>query len=250
MDRRTARHVLAASAVAILVVGTGGAGSRHKVRRAHTRPALDCGIPPRDYIQGAPSLPALAVSSIAELILVPDSVPDRTLRSGRQAKYYRLKTNLVQVDHCSVSRVSLAVRDDGYYVLSLRADQNPLQGTSPIPLPGVARPNPAAASNPAANVSLPPVSLPIPGASPVTKFTAHIKRNLFTIRVRGYAAYPADANDNPDAAPGRPVMIQLPPEEFWVQRGVPLFPRFEGNDPQIAEFFRAIDRVEIELTYR
>ena len=39
------------------------------------------------------------------------------------------------------------------------------------------------------------------------------------------------------------------PHPFWVQKS-PVVPKFEGQKPEIVAFFKTIDRVEVELSYR
>ena len=238
---RIGRRTFIAAAVTALTTAVGAAGSRQTVSRFRTRPKVVCELPDRDYVHGGPSQPALAVSMTAQLLRVPD-VPANTLPSGHQMYYYQLKQNEVRVDHCSISRVALAIRDDGYWTLSLRADQN-LGTAAEGPLVAVGRPTPPQTT------TIPQVHHILPGSSPTTKFTAHIKRNLFIVRIRGYPAFRTEAADA-GGPPGRPALFELTPDPFWVQREVPYFPRFQGAEADIAEFYKTIDRVEVELSYR
>jgi hypothetical protein len=223
----------------VTVVGT--ASGRQRVSRYRTKPQMFCDLPDRDYIHGGPSLPALAMSKTALLVLVPGAVPPDVLPSGRRMVYYQLKQNEVRVEHCSISRVALAIRDDGYWTLSLRADQN-LQMFMKTPLVAAGQPMPVA------DTTVPRPSPILPGATPTTKFTDYIKRNLFIVKVRAYTGFLPDTAA--DGVPGRPVLFQVLPDPFWVQRGVPMFPKFEGQKPEIVAFFNTIDRVEVELSYR
>jgi hypothetical protein len=217
------------------------AGGRPKVSRYRTSPKVFCDLPEHDYVHGGPTGPVLAVSQIGVLVRVEGVPLSETLRSGRQMAYYQLKTNELRVEHCSISRVSLAIRDDGYWTLSFRADQN-LHAFDDTPLVAVGIPRPTP------NTSVPQPRPILPGASPSTKFTEHIKRNLFIVKARGYTAFLTD--ETADGSPGRPVLFEILPVPFWVQRGVPAFPRYEGSKAEIAEFFKTIDRVEVELSYR
>jgi hypothetical protein len=216
-------------------------GPRRGISRLRSRPKVLCGIPDRDYIQGGPNGPATALSQIAQLIPVRDATVDGVLPSGRRAYHYQLNQGELRVDHCSISRVALAIVDDGRWTLSFRADQN-RRYPDDQPLIAVGRPTTSD------DVSRAPNRQILPGATATVRFSEHIRRNLFTIRVRGYGAYAAEAD--PDLSPGRPVLFELSTPPFWVQKQVPLFPRFEGIDPQVAEFARSVDRVEIELSYR
>jgi hypothetical protein len=238
--RFSRRTFVTASAMA-LVAAAGADDSRRRRSRFRTTPQVFCDVPDRDYVHGGPSQPALAVSNTALLVLFPGAVPADTLPNGRQMKYYQLNTTVLAVDHCSISRVSLAIQDDGYWTLSLRADQN---AQSAVNTPLVA----AATPKPVANTSVPQPKPVLRGASPTTKVTDYIKRNLFTVAIRGYTGYLAQGPA--DGAPGRPVLFQLLPDAFWVQKGVPLFPKFEGIKGEIKDFYKTIDRLEVELSYR
>ena len=122
----------------------------------------------------------------------------------------------------------MVLRDDGAWSISLRADQN---ARAPDPIP-------------AAPAIAPDAPLP-----PTTKQTLQIRRNQFLLLVRGYADYPLRVDD-PDTVPGRPLLFDVLPEPFWVQNGQPLEFRASGRSPTLAEEFGAIDRVEVEFTYR
>jgi hypothetical protein len=234
------RTFVTASAMA-LVAAAGADGGRKRLSRYRTTPQVFCDLPDRDYVHGGPSQPALAISQTALLVRVPGVVPADTLPSGHKMVFYQLKQNELRVEHCSISRVSLAIRDDGSWILSLRADQNS-QTVAATPLVAVGTPKPTA------NTSVPKPGTIVPAASPMTKFTDHIKRNLFTVTVRGYTGILTQGAL--DGAPGRPVLFELLPSPFWVQKQVALFPRFEGTKAEIAEYFKSIDRVEVELSYR
>jgi hypothetical protein len=234
------RRSFVAAAVTALTTAVGAAGTRQRSSRLRTIPQVDCNMPEHDYVHAARSQPGLALSQRAELVPVHNPVSPDTLPGGHKMFYYQLKQSEVSVEHCSISRVALAIRDDGYWTLSLRADQNAADETEP-PLVAVGRPRPAVTT------TVPGVHHILPGSSPTTKFTAHIKRNLFTVKVRGYAAFATEGTL--DGSPGRPVLFELAPSPFWVQRQVPAFLKFQGKDPGVLDFFWTIDRVEVELTF-
>jgi hypothetical protein len=234
------RTFLTAAGMAIVAVA-GASDGRKKLSRFRTYPKLVCDVPDRAYVHGGPSQPALGISKIGILVPVADASPADTLPSGHKMYYYQLNQPQLSIDHCSISRVVLSIRDDGYWTLSLRADQNQ-RSIDDTPLVAVGIPKPPG------NTSVPQPGPILPGASPTTKFTDHIKRNLFTIKVRGYAVYRLE--EPADGALGRPVLFELLPDPFWVQRQVPDFRRFHGKKAEIAEFCRTIDRVEVELSYR
>ncbi len=237
MRKRVFQQTFALGTTIILVGAGGGSGPRYKVRRYHTKPKIDCNLPQGGYSHGPQHPPATAIAYTAVLIRDPTVAVNRTLRSGESLVYFQLKPAVLAADHCSISRVALAIRSDGYWTLSLRADQNALAGPVGPPLVAVA-----------ANTVVPPGIMR--GSSPTTRYTAYIKRNTFTVRVRGFTAFQTE--DDPNSSPGRPVLFEIQPPSFVVQRGVPLLRQFhaEANDPAIAEFFKTIDRVEVELSYQ
>lgn len=235
------RRTFVATAAMSLVSAVRAAGNRVGVYRSRTRPKVICGIPDRDYIHGATYGPALALSQTALLITAPGAVPPDTFPTGDKMLSYQLNQSELRINHCSISRVSLAIRSDGHWILSFRADQNLRAETDP-PLIAVGRPVPNS------TVAVAPSRVTGVGSTATTLFTEHIKRNLFTVAVRGYAEYLTDVL--PDVPPGHPVLFALTPEPFWVQRHVPLFPRFVGDSTEIQQAFGTIDRVEIQLTYR
>lgn len=212
------------AAASALAIGTAGAAGVH---RHHARPQVRCGLPDRPYARGATSMPALAVSQVAVLLRRTDTpLADPAAPPGERVAYFQLNQARLQVAHCSISRVALTVRSDGFWTLSLRADQNP------VVLPGP-----------------PPPPRDVGGSSAPALQTAHVRRNLFILHVRGYTAFRAPDPD-PDSGPGHPLLFELSPEPFLVQRGVPEFLTFRGVDTSVAHDFALIDRVEVELRFQ
>ena len=83
-----------------------------------------------------------------------------------------------------------------------------------------------------------------PAATEQGRYTAHIKRNRFHVKFRCLGAYEAEPQEG-DA--GRPVLFNVEPRPFWVQKGRPyaLFERGDlGGDQQ---YFDLVDRVELEF---
>jgi len=212
--------VLAAAGVAIAGVG-----------RVCTRPRCACGIPAYDYQYRPQSRPQIAVSQTALLlekvgqITVPQfdsegSAAGWVATQGiqKQIRYFQLDRPSLAIDHCSISQVVLQLHDNGFWVLSLHAEQNPQ---------GVAQP-----------------------VTPSGAYTAHLKRNQFVLNLRCFGAYTDAAAPDPSGGAGRPVLFELGPVEFWVQRGKPYTlwrqGRFRGH-PNLPEL---VDRVEIDFSYR
>ncbi len=52
-----------------------------------------------------------------------------------------------------------------------------------------------------------------------------------------------------DETTGKPVLFELGPDRFWVQRGQPKDLWLRGTDKAVKRYFDLIDRVEIEFYY-
>jgi hypothetical protein len=229
------RLILTTGGLAILCFTAAGAPRvRHKISSHHVRPKVVCDIPAYDYLSTNPAAPALAISQTAVLLRSPTLEPGLPAVPGATVSYFLLAEPSLVNGHCSISNVALLIRDDGFWSLSLRADQNPVSSVTGLPLIAV---------------SPSPPRVLLPGATLPSQFTDHIKRNQFIIRVRGYGAY----RDLTDAASftGHPVLFTLEVPPFWVERALPLIPPpFQGKNAQVADYFKNVDRVEVELTYR
>jgi hypothetical protein len=192
-----------------LVVATGVALAG--VGRHRTRPRPSTGIPDREYQFRSRSQPKI-VASNTQLPLVRE---ERDILRRKTIRYYQLRQPKVEIDHCSISRVVLQLHDDGGWVVSLRADQNPVTEE---------------------------------GVQPATteqgRYTAHIKRNRFHVEFRCLGVY----QDEPqEGDPNRPLLFNVELKPFWVQKGRPyaLFERGDlGGDQQ---YFALVDRVELEF---
>jgi hypothetical protein len=211
MARMTEKIAVAAGLAAVVVAGGAGIG----VHRHRSRVKTYCALPPYDYqhLKYAPSVQTVSHT----FLLVPLAGPTRVDPTGKRLKYFQLDTATVALDHCEISQFSLVLREDGNWSISLRASQNP--------------PKPP---------QIPP---------PTTKQTLQIKRNEFVIRVHGFADTPLKP-DEILTVPGRPILFDLYPDPFWVQNGQPREFRDNGTIPDFAPDFDAIDRVELEFTYR
>lgn len=217
-----------AAAVAVTVVAAGP-------HRGVTRPATDCALPHHDYQYRDFSQPVQSVSAVG--ILVRDPLPtvglseldrERLRRTGDAAALRSVKAfqfvdrPRLQIDHCSISQITVNLYENGEWTISLRADQNPIQLA------------PAAANR------------DVTTSEETVKFTDHIKRNLFKVQLRCYAR---TGGAVADSALGKPVAIPLDIAPFWVQRQQPRWFYDTGNDSLIRQYFDMIDRVEIEFTY-
>jgi hypothetical protein len=165
--------------------------------------------------------------AVLSLVRVPaarlagaDPVP-----AGAVPQVYQMPVERVQLDHCFLSRVAVYLEPDGGFRVSFRADQNPVTAAPP----------------PAAGVSDTGLAAPQ---------TAQLRRNLFLVRVRGYAGYPPAASAVATAGPSRPAVWEHEVPPFWVQRGEPYSGFVAGRSEGVRRGFAYIDRVEVEFTYR
>lgn len=157
-------------------------------------------------------------------ITTPAPVPLNTQTVLNSAASFQLFDQVLRVDHCSVSGVSVTFYPEGRFVIRFRADQNPL---SSDPLTPTLR----AATN-VATSNLDP---------------SQFKRNKFHLTVRGHAADPAG-----EARLGatKAAILELPIEPFWVERGKPFNGFVEGTSESVRRNYKLIDRVELDFTYR
>lgn len=233
----TKRRTLTLSAAVSVMVGAAAIGG---VKRHHVKAPVQCGIPPRDYqpaLLPYDSVPVVAVSSGAREVRViatePSTgamvVPERKLR----VRVYQFPLTDLASGHCSVSQLTLSLREDGQWIASLRADQNP----RPIEM----------------TESSPPVQ-----ASPLAAIpqTSHIRRNLFRVSFSCLGVFP---NSEPTAVKldavgnlplGHPVYDVIQPAAFWVQSGQPRTMRWSAVSDDVRQYFDLIDKVAIEFSYR
>lgn len=191
----------------------------------HTaRPATVPGIPCRPYTSGNAPHPTVTVISLER---VPAGPGGGGVADAKRPQVYQLLQPRLQVDHCFLSRVAVTLYEDGRYQISFRADQNPDPGTPDDPRSPLR-----------------------PGERVQTVLeTNSLKRNLFVVKVRGYAAFPV-LPEQPNLTTPQPVVLDLPIDPFWVQRGEPCGKLIEGKLSTVARSFDLIDRVEVEFTYR
>jgi len=116
--------------------------------------------------------------------------------------------------------MSVLLHESGKWTVSLRANQNPLNVREP---------------------------LDVTTSEPTRLVTDHLQRNKFQVVARCYVNYgPGDGNE----LIGKPMVIPLDVEPFWVHRQEP-YQLFETHyHPHIQQYFELIDRVEIEFAYQ
>ena len=217
------RFVMAVSTVSIVVVAA--APTFHR-----TRPGVRCDIPVRDYQHHKFSQPLRSLSNVPMLIEVPLAAVfngndvrrlDTAVRQRERVKSFQfVKDPTLQIDHCSVSEMSVLLHESGRWTVSLRANQNPLIASR---------------------------ILDVTTLEPKQLFTDHLQRNQFHIIAHCYAQFgPGDGN----TVLGKPLVVPLYVKPFWVQRHRP-YPLFETDyHPDTQRYFDSIDRVEIEFAYQ
>ena len=207
--------------VALTLLSACGADWGHFRARPPCLPGLPC----YDYQYQERSASKEALSTFGNLLetALPAAAPNFP---GPKIRYYQLDRAQIQVDHCILSRLALTLHQDGSWILSGRADQNPWMG------PDTRQLSPLKSSGPL-----------------VVKHTEHLKRNQFFVKVRCYSAF-AVKETMPGASTGKPALtaITLPP--FWVQRGEPYDLMVRGSLADVGLYFHLIDRVEVEFYYR
>lgn len=220
MTRRTWKWACAA----VCAAACASAGRAEWPRHVAKPKALP-GVPGYDYrpsdVRPAPTVTALSLDKVT---LTPAAQLGQPGRKGTQM--YQLGQTRLQVDHCFLSRVAVAIHETGEFQISFRADQNPQQGTD----------DPRSPLKPGERLEVP-------------LQTSQLKRNTFVVKVRGYAGVPA-APGRPNPPPGAPAVVEFPPMEFVVQRGEPASKTFSGVSAAVEKYFPLVDRIEVEFTYK
>jgi hypothetical protein len=217
---------MAAGVLAVTTAAVAASWGQAELPRHHACPKALPGIPNYDYRLPVDPPPTVTALSLNRVLAGPLPAPGAASRPLTYA--YQFLEPRLQINHCFLSRMAIALHEDGAYEISFRADQNP----QPVGEGGDIR------------------SPLRPGEKLETTLqTLQFKRNLFVIRVRGYAADPV-RKDRPNLLPGAPVVVELPVEPFWVQRGEPYSGFVTGKSRAVEKYFQLIDRMEIEFTYR
>ena len=206
-----------------------------------TKPRRSCGIPEADYIGSrVRSRLVTGIGFVTVPITDPVAVslverPDVAVADARKrvTKPFNLVPPVLKIDHCSISRVSVTVTDDGKFYVSLRADQNAQFGQRPLEKTG---------GRGVVGQGFVPVE---PG---FVLQTGHIKRNEFLVRVRFYAS---KVDPNAKTLPlGGAVVAELVVPPFMVQRGEPLQHAFNGVCPDLSYYFGILDHIEVDFAFQ
>lgn len=217
------------------MIGVVGAISAMAPSYHATRSTNLPGVQVRDYLAGPPSQPAKVFS--LDPVELPRTPADGAVKGlvRPRVKVYRAALNVVQNEHCSLAGVALALQETGEWNLSFTAHQNPwmigpknlVSGPTQIPGPTGS------------------LRLPIP---PLTFETEGLKRNLFTVTVKCYGDFPR--RPRVPVIVNRPVLYEIKPAPFWVQRGTPYDFQQRCGMYEVAQYFDLVDRVEVEFTWR
>lgn len=193
----------------------------------HSHPIVRCGIPVRDYQFQRHTQPAESVSAVAFLLreaTTPTAPNALAPANALPIKVFQfVDPARLTIDHCTISRISVLVQQNGDWTLSLRADQNPVALDPPL------------------------VDRQVNSAEPAALFTDHLRRNVFVVNLRASAF---QGLPEQGSLIGRQVVVPLAVPPFWVQRATPEYKVIHGNEPQLAAMFDKIDRVELDFSYQ
>jgi len=199
--------------IVLLVVASAPIARYHR-----TRPKVHCNVPSRDYEFHRYSQHLTSLSRVA-LLIGDDGDPQRD--TPMKVFEFSPDSRLV-IDHCSISKMSVVLHKSGRWTVSLRANQNPVEPLIETDL------------------------LTLTDQLPQT-VTTGLQRNQFYVKVRCYAGY--GLGDDTDLL-GKPFVIPLKIDPFWVQKEQPYQLFKTGADKRIADYFNLLDRAEIEFYYR
>lgn len=181
-----------------------------------------CGVPGYRYPQDRESNPVSSGSLRAVryplngLLAVGTSAADgaRGGKGGVALKTFQLGERSLTNDHCRISQVTVTVSSDGNWLMHMIAEQNP--------------------------EILEPAQRP-----PFERF----RRNQFIVDVRPTGLMTADQTES-QAAVGKPEYPEIPPQEFWINKGQLARIRREGTSTSLRHHFELLEQVEVHFSYR
>lgn len=200
--------------IVLIAAGLAGVSANGELPRGKTKPRAVCAIP--GYAYSSASESAKPTTTAATLVRVPAG-------TGRSPQVYQLAQSRMQVDHCYLSRVAVALADDGDFVISFRADQNPVPSDDP--------------GSPVRKDEVQPRA---------SLQTSHLLRNHFVVVVRGYS----NAGTTSNLAIAKPALVEWKLDPFTVERGKPYSGHVTGAKDAVKRNFELIDRIEVEFSYR
>lgn len=243
----------------LLVVGGAGAFAgfgRAELPRHTARPAPLPGIPCYDYRVVPTPTPTVTAVSLTKVPAGPVVAPTPVVvggtgfaadaaRAAPVPQMYQLLETRLKADHCYLSRVAVAFHADGAFQITFRADQNPQVGDDiRSPLRTGDRTDAVLRTG-----ERPETTVRQAERADTVLQTGQLRRNQFVVRVRGYASYPAKGT-LPALGVTPPALVEFPIEPFWVRKGEPYSGFVTGRSDAVRKYFTAIDRIEVEFTYR
>jgi hypothetical protein len=203
------------------------------------RPRALCSIPGYDY-RDASRYSRIETSKSFTATLSPATTTTGKATDPRISPALRTftqTTTALTVDHCTMSRISVTLFDDGGYTVSFRAEQN---------ASFTQKPQQGAGGHVVSNLGAVPRDKPDQLLN-----TGHLRRNEFNVRLRFYGAPPATTTGKSDAIVPGPVLMTLDLNPFMVQRGEPVeYFHAAGGNPGVRILFNLVERVEVDLRYK
>jgi len=201
-----------------------------------TKPRPRCGVPEADYT-GYQTRSRVVTGHGFSALAYEDRglgvVPGLRERTIQVTKAFNLVEPVLAIEHCSISRVSVTVTENGQFFVSMRADQNPQFGRRPLELVG---------GQGVAGQGFVPVQ---PG---FVLQTGHLMRNEFLVAIRFYAnrAQPEQRT----RVLGGAVLTAIDLPGFMVQRGEQKSYTHADTSPDLGRFFRQLDHIQVDFSYR
>lgn len=212
--------------------------------RTTLRRRLKCspGIATRDYQHrnlshavSAISAPAVPMGSItsrsrrAELGLIGEAAGLDPVLGARAKMFQFIDPTSLRIDHCSISRMAAVLDEEGRWVASLRADQNPVVLRERRNLID---------------------EVVVDDIRPAVLQTRQILRNRFHVRFAGLA-WPEGRSAVGAGAATHPELFEIVLVPFWVQRGEPRRLIYSGAMPpdEGARAYALADRIEVDFAY-
>lgn len=208
------RAIIGLAAV-LLATALGWGGNRLRP----TRPAGLCALPQYDYQPRDLSNP---VSETARGVLTNVTVQERHLNvipvvAGPpvRLRVFQLNTPQVQSNHCSLSKVTLSVYEDGRWIVNMTARQDPS-------------------------------TVEVRQQPRFVRYTG----NQLVVSLRGQGFAPETDNVTTGVV-GEPELFKICLKPFWLERGEVQNIRLSGMlKPEEVRGFEAVDQVAVDLQYR
>lgn len=215
---QTMRYIVHALTAVACLTGVGASVGRAQPR---TFPRLKCGIPAADYQYRQLSATEVKLSSpmiAIQSVKLANGAATASTAVADEFKLFQLPGKQLERKDRTISRVAFMVHRDGTWSLSLRGDFHDRSDLLSGPFQD-----------------------------------AHYRRCQFRVKVNCFGNYAID-EDASNSSTGKPVVLETPPIEFWVQSGVPYDLWRVGfcrgwDETTRTRVFELIERVEIEFAY-